>query len=199
MACRIKRSQVVHLSCLPCIHEQWFSFDLIHENPKGWYPVNKVANSANHHHQSISQGTVHSYTMWCPYWNVGVLCHADDTSAIMFSEKHSLRGLAVHFARRHHKCQLSDIVESCTHQWQNTIPCHRFKEKLIRKILSTVPVDCHKLINASFCTAGSITRKQFPDIRILSHKITYFQSTNFLYFYFLDGDKVLEENQALTY
>lgn len=149
-----------------------------------------MANSANHHCQSTSQGTVQSDTMWCCYWNVQVFCHADDISAIMFAEKHFLWGLAVHFARRHHKCQLSDIMGSCTHQaashqWQNTIPHNKFTEKLIQKILSTVPVDCHKLINASSGNAGSNTRKQFfryKDYFIWNNRLLEYRFFTFLFY-----------------
>jgi hypothetical protein len=36
-----------------------------------WGPVTAVANSADHHDQSIGQGTASSGTLLRVYWNVG--------------------------------------------------------------------------------------------------------------------------------
>jgi len=44
------------------------------------------------------------------------LRHTGNTSVVVFVEKHSLRVLAIHFAKRWRKYHLSDVAKKCTDQ-----------------------------------------------------------------------------------
>jgi hypothetical protein len=46
-------------------------FFMLHGNLAEWGPVTAVANSADHHDQSISHGSAHSGTPSCVFWHVG--------------------------------------------------------------------------------------------------------------------------------
>jgi hypothetical protein len=57
--------------CLLCVHTACFHATPIHGNPHEWGPVTAVANSTDHHDQSICQGSAYTGTPSHAHWNVG--------------------------------------------------------------------------------------------------------------------------------
>jgi len=85
-----------------------------------------VANSVHRHDKSIDLGFYDSDTALRPDWNEAALRHTGNTAVVVFVEKHSLRVLAVHLAKRWCKYHLLDVAGKCTdqsvgHHWHHTI------------------------------------------------------------------------------
>ena len=62
-------------------------------------PVTMVANSVHRHDQSIGLGIYGSDTAWRRDWNEVALSLAGSISVVVYVQEHSLRMLAVHFAK----------------------------------------------------------------------------------------------------
>ena len=98
----------------------------------GLDPMTLVANSVNHHDQSIDLGIHDSNTALCPDWDEAVFRHAGNTYVIMFVEEHSLRLLAGHLSKSWCKYYLSDIAEKCMyHQLVTNGTTPRFYGKVM--------------------------------------------------------------------
>jgi len=78
--------------------------------------VTVVANSMYRHDQSLGLGIYNSDTALRPGRNEAALCHAGNSSVVVFVEEHSLRVLAVQLAKRWRKYHLLDITGKCTDQ-----------------------------------------------------------------------------------
>jgi len=79
-------------------------------------PVTVVANSVHRQDQTINLGIYESDNALQPDQNEAVLCHAGNTSVIVFVEEHSLRVLVVHLPKRWRKYHLSDVAGKCMDQ-----------------------------------------------------------------------------------
>jgi len=83
-------------------------------------PVTVVANSVRRHYQSIDLGVYDSAAALQPYWNEVVLHHVGNTFVVVFVEDHSLRGLAVHLAKRSRVRHCRKMYRPISHQWHHT-------------------------------------------------------------------------------